>query len=315
MKHLTIISSVILLLATSLISNAQQSKPVPQLQNIKYGEHERNVIDIWFAETNKKTPLVLYIHGGGFTSGSKEKLSAKTLNSLLNAGISVAAINYRLITDAPLPAAHNDAKKALQFIRLNADQWKIDKSRIGLHGGSAGAQICMWLAFSDEMANTESDNPIERESTRVSCVAPFSGQTTMNLEFWESLFKKHLNEGANTQGALDNNSKLVKKRKRMYGGKTMEETNSIANSLSAITLASSDDPAVYMSYNMSPKSKAPKNPKKMKSWIIHHVDFGIALQQKLDQLGVESDLKYPGARTKYVSVVEFFNEHLQKENY
>ena len=170
MKHKTFktVIAIISLLIASNFSNAQKNQlPTPDMANVKYGEHERNVMDVWFADKSKTTPLAIFIHGGGFDYGSKEKLNAKELSQLLKAGISVASINYRYKTIAPLPAAHHDAKQALQFIRSKSESWGIDKDKIGVWGGSAGAQICMWLAFSDEMADAESANPIERESTRV----------------------------------------------------------------------------------------------------------------------------------------------------
>ena len=55
------------------IGKTNGRKP-PTHANVKYGEHERNVFDIWLADSDKPTPLAIYIHGGGFRAGSKEKL-------------------------------------------------------------------------------------------------------------------------------------------------------------------------------------------------------------------------------------------------
>ena len=86
---------------------------------------------------------------------------------------------------APLPTAHHDARRALQFICSGADNWNIDKNKVAAFGGSAGTQICMWLAFTDDMAKPESADPIERESTRLTCVATAGGQTGNSAEFWK----------------------------------------------------------------------------------------------------------------------------------
>jgi len=295
------------------ISFAQKAKPEPSIKNIHYGEHDRNVLDIWFAQSKKNTPLVIYIHGGAFSSGSKEKLNSNTLSQLLEEGISVAAINYRLLSNAPLPAAHNDAKLALQFIRSRAKEWKIDKNKIALFGGSAGAQICMWLAFSDDMANTNSSNPIEQESTRVLCIAPKIGQTTMKREFWNSLAKRHIgniNGKDYTTKVFGNTKQSNTRLMRMFGCKTIEEAMEKAEDVSALDLITADDPPVYMEYYMSPNAAPPSNPKKIKGWLIHHVDFGVALKQKMDELHMEVDLKYPGSQTKYGSIIEFFKAKL-----
>ena len=130
----------------------RNQKMPPTHANVKYGPYERNVLDFWRAESDSPAPLVVFIHGGGFRGGSKRSLNASTLKQLLNAEISVAAIHYRLLGQAKLPAAHHDSRRALQFLRFKSKEWNIDKTRVGAFGGSAGAQICMWLAFHDEMA-------------------------------------------------------------------------------------------------------------------------------------------------------------------
>ena len=133
-------------------SRTSEAKKKPTHANVKYGKHARQVFDIWLADSSSPTPLAIYIHGGGFKGGSKEKLKAAELSQLLKSGISVAAINYRFMTTAPLPTPHHDARRALQYMRSKASEWNIDKNRVAAFGGSAGAQICMWLAFTNVMA-------------------------------------------------------------------------------------------------------------------------------------------------------------------
>ena len=285
----------------------------PDHANVAYGPHERNVFDIWFADAAKKTPLAIYIHGGGFKAGSKEKLDESELNQLLAAGISVAAINYRYISNAPLPAAHNDAKKALQFIRSKAQEWKIDKDRIAAFGGSAGAQICMWLAFSDEMADPKSENPIERESTRLTCVATSGGQTSNERDFYIERIGPLLGEGKTVESLvkpLGGESDPEKVRVATWGAATLEEADQIAKRHTALELISADDPPIFMKYSMSPSAQVPGDPKRVRGWLIHHVVFGTALKEKTDALNLEAHLKYPGAETKYESQVDFFMDKL-----
>ena len=306
LKLLKTINAIIILLIASNFSYAQENKlPTPDIANVKYGEHERNVMDVWFADKSKITPLAIYIHGGGFSAGSKEKIRNNVLAQLLEAGISVASINYRYKTIAPLPAAHNDAKHALQFIRSKAESWRIDKEKIGIWGGSAGAQICMWLAFSDEMADAESTNPVERESTRVTCVATTGGQTTMESDFWV----KHLTKYApGTEAEFNGKTRL-----QTFGVETLEEAGEIAKSISALALISTDDPPIFMQYGMKPNALVPNNMKKARGWIVHHVDFGIALKEKMDGLGVEANLKYPNSKTQYETLDKFLTVKLLEE--
>src|SRR5687768_6235522 len=72
-----------------------RTKPGPDPADVSYGPHQRSVLDLWKATSQRPTPLVVFIHGGGFHSGSKDALSAVLLEGLLARGISVMAVNYR----------------------------------------------------------------------------------------------------------------------------------------------------------------------------------------------------------------------------
>ena len=294
--------------------SSDQGQMAPTRANIKYGEHERNVFDLWLAESKKPTPLAIYIHGGGFISGNKEKVSQQVVKQLLDAGISVASINYRYLSiDTPLPTSHHDARRALQFMRSKAKEWNIDKSRVAAFGGSAGAQICMWLAYSDEMAKPKSKDPIERESTRLTCVATMGGQTTNEREFWKEMITGLMGSEIKTEGLVRPLGGLVdpeKVRMATWGSKTLDKANKKAARHSALNLVSEDDPPIFMSYGMAPSAKPPENKKRLRGWLIHHVNLGIALKEKTDTLKLESYLKYPGADLKYPTQNEFLIDKL-----
>ena len=294
--------------------SSSQGHMVPTHANIKYGEHERNVFDLWLAKSKKPTPLAIYIHGGGFISGNKEKVSQQVVTQLLDAGISVASINYRYLSiDTPLPTSHHDARRALQFMRSKAKEWNIHKSRVAAFGGSAGAQICMWLAYSDEMAKPKSKDPIERESTRLTCVATMGGQTTNEIEFWKEMITGLMGSEINTEGLVRPLGGLVdpeKVRMATWGSKTLDKANKKAARHSALNLVSEDDPPIFMSYGMAPSAKPPENKTRLRGWLIHHVNLGIALKEKTDTLKLEAHLKYPGADLKYPTQNEFLIDKL-----
>ena len=289
----------------------------PTHANVKYGEHERNVFDIWLADHPEPTPLAIYIHGGGFRAGSKEKLNQNVLNELLEAGISVASINYRYLSvNTPLPTSHHDARRALQFMRGNAKEWNIDKKRVAAFGGSAGAQICMWLAYTDDMAKPDSEDPIEHESTRLTCVATSGGQTTNDIEFWQDMIATLLGPDIDPRSfarPLGDITDPEQARIATWGAKTLEEAREIASRHSALALVSADDPPIFMSYGMKPTADPPADKTKVRGWLIHHVNLGIALKGKSDALELEAHLKYPGAETKYQSQVEFFVDKLLRK--
>ena len=161
-------------------------------KDLSYGNHERNVLDLWISNSKINTPLMIYIHGGGFGSGSKESAYRKNnfnrIKKFIENGISFATINYRFKNnDDGILISLNDAKRALQFLRHKSDQFRIDKSKIGVMGSSAGATSSLWLGFFDDMAQLNSDDPIERESTRVSLVVGIAAAHTMDLNKWKEM--------------------------------------------------------------------------------------------------------------------------------
>lgn len=247
----------------------------PTHANIAYGTHERHVLDLWLAKSDKPTPLTVFIHGGGFAHGSKEGLNPRELQELLDAGISVASINYRLLEHAPLPAAHQDATRAVQFLRSKAGEWNLDKTHVGGLGASAGAQLVMYLAFHDDLAMPDSADPVARESSRLACVAPSRGQTSMNRRPTPEVF-----------GTADDAA-----------------TKKIIADIAAVSLISKDDPPVFMRYSMAPDDRTKTNP-------IHHVSYGVELKKLCDKLGVECHLLYPGAKSAYLSDVQFLKAKL-----
>ena len=295
----------ILLFVISLVTvffstaQAQQQAPVPAktYDDVSYGDHPNQVIDFWRADTEEPAPLVVYIHGGGFKAGSHERVDGKVIQQYLDAGIHHASVEYRFIKHARLPASHEDAVRALQFIRSKADDWGIDKNRIAAYGGSAGAQLVAYLAWSDDFADPASDDPVEYESSRLKAVAPLRGQANMDFDWWV---------------------KNIPGYKRKYHGKrdpgdySFIEVRALLNELSIINHISPDDPPTFMSYGMKPDDQVPSNPKRARGWSIHHVNFGIAMEKQLQRAGVEVFLKYPQVELPYKNEVEFLIHHLKK---
>lgn len=110
-------------------------------------------LDLYTPPSAGPRPLVIFIHGGGWTTGMKRTTSnfsdfPGVLAGLAERGFSVAAIEYRLSSEAPFPAAVLDAKAAVRFLRANAARYGIDPGRIAVWGGSAGAHLTAMTALS-----------------------------------------------------------------------------------------------------------------------------------------------------------------------
>ena len=118
---------VLYLLLAGMPAVAQDRKPTHT--NVKYGPHERNVMDVWLAKSAQPAPLLVSIHGGGFRGGNKS-VSPDLLARCLDSGISVAAITYRLSDQAIAPAQFLDSARAIQFLRHKAKEWNFDPKRV-----------------------------------------------------------------------------------------------------------------------------------------------------------------------------------------
>src|SRR2546425_12848075 len=94
------------------------ARPKPTFADVKYGPHERNVLDFWQADAKEPAPVVVAIHGGGFMAGDKSQAAnANAVAEFLRWGISFASVNYRYSTQAPYPAPMLDCARAVQFLR------------------------------------------------------------------------------------------------------------------------------------------------------------------------------------------------------
>lgn len=120
-------------------------------------------------------PAVIYIHGGGFRTGSKEQ-GGRFIESLARAGYLAASINYRLLGVAPYPAAVLDAKQAVRFLRDNASALGIDPNRIGVIGVSAGAHLASMVGASSDVEVFEAD---QQQSSAVACVIAIAGTSDL----------------------------------------------------------------------------------------------------------------------------------------
>ena len=98
-------------------------------------------------------PLVIYIHGGGWLAGHSRQSGAfsdwpATLASLASRGYVVASLNYRLSSEAPFPAAEQDVKTAIRWLRAHASQYGIEKDKVIVWGASAGGHLAALTATS-----------------------------------------------------------------------------------------------------------------------------------------------------------------------
>ena len=175
----------------------------------------------------------------------------------------------------------NDAARALQWLRHNADKYNIDKTRIAAYGGSAGACISMWLAFHDDMADPTSDDPIARESTRLTVAGSQNGQPTLDPRTFYEWFDVD---------TLVPHPALFP----LFGIRSYEETENpefrkLVEDASPITHLDKNDVPVYLAYGgADTRVTETTNPG---TWV-HHARLGIKLKEHMDRLNIECHVQY-----------------------
>ncbi len=287
---------VILLSTISMAADPPADAQKPTVADFVYGsDSERQRFDLWLAESDQPTPLVLMIHGGGWMGGDKSGYGADDARPYLAAGVSVASINYRFILQAmeqgvepPVKACLHDAARALQTLRAHADEWRIDPRRVGATGSSAGACTSLWLALHDDLADADSADPVARQSSRLSCAAVHGAQTSLDpaqLRQWigNAVYGGHAFGFAAPGRSRPEEFELFFARRA--------EVLPWIREYSPIEWVSADDPPIFLDYA---RQKAEPVLRGVEPDPTHSAMYGLRLAQPLAALGVEVVVRYPG---------------------
>ncbi|CAN5167795.1 alpha/beta hydrolase [soil metagenome] len=283
----------------------------PTKENVPYGDHPRQVMDFYQAKSDTPTPVVFCIHGGGWNNGSKDSYRARA-EKYVKAGISVIAINYRMVPEAttrkiepPVKWPLSDAARALQFAKSKAKEWNINPDRIGATGGSAGACSSLWLAFHDDMADPKSNDPIAKQSTRLYTAAVQGAQTTLDPKVCRE-WMPNARYGGHAF-AVEGKYSDVKQ-----FDKFLENRENLAawiKEYSPLSHVSKDDPEVFLEYGAKKppvKGEAQDDP-------THSALYGMILEEKVKAEHAKMVLVYPGhTHEKYKTSADYLMDVLKK---
>lgn len=134
-------------------------------------------LDLYLPTTGTKPfPVVLWIHGGGWQSGTKYLSSTAAQLALVAQGYAIASVNYRLSWEAKFPAQIQDVKASVRWLRANAKRFNLDTARVGAWGASAGGHLAALLGTSNGvLALTDPTLGNASMSERVKAVTDFYG--------------------------------------------------------------------------------------------------------------------------------------------
>lgn len=272
-------------------------------KDIAYDTKQRTQFDIWLPDSNTPTGLVIYTHGGGFSSGDKDFVYSaqqggawdfpSDIRFLLQNKIAFATVRYTLLSTTGekdgIKKPMSDVKRALQYIRYHASDFNIDKSKIILAGNSAGGGTSLWIAFKNEMADIQNSDPVLKESTRVKGVAVREPQASYNIEerWVNDIFVDYKLTWAEI---LANETGNISK---IYGVSSTAEYESAAidayrAEVDMLALFTADDPAIWVDNTLRdvvPPYSAPEIAS-------HHAFHARELKERADAIGVENVVYY-----------------------
>jgi len=132
---------------------------------VTYPEHTVTVV-VYSPDKPGKYPCLLDIHGGGWQARQVES-DKPMMERLAQRGFVTALTTYRLSQEAKFPAALYDCKSTVRYLRANATKFKIDPSRLGVMGGSAGGHLSGLLAMTGGLPQFEGDGPNREQTSAV----------------------------------------------------------------------------------------------------------------------------------------------------
>ena len=150
MKIIISSSKVLLLvLALFITACAHAEQPIRLTKDLNYNAHGQ-MLDIYVPQARDKKTAIMFIHGGGFAQGNKDEWMAYYAAIYAKAGFVTTSINYRLTPNHVFPAAINDTRDALQWMKEHAGEYGYDANKIVLVGYSAGATLALNVGLADD---------------------------------------------------------------------------------------------------------------------------------------------------------------------
>jgi len=279
---------------------------LPDFADVRYGPFEQNLLDLWQADSDRPTPLFVYVHGGGWYSGEKEQvvtdrewLGLDLLGFMLAHGISVASIDYRYTSVAPLPAPVHDAARAIQFLRSRAAEWNLDPKRVAAAGTSAGASTALWLNYHRDLADPGSGSPVDRESTRLCAAVGFWAQTSIDPR----VIGAWIGDQVLNHPVLPS---CVGARNRQEMESRYAEWEDLYREFSPINHVASGAGPVLLIHPRIDAVPAPDP-----DTAIHHSMFGVKLKEKADSVGADCRLLITDApESSTLGPCQFLLKHL-----
>lgn len=140
-------------------------------------------LDIYLPKwINEPVPLLVFIHGGGWRTGKRQDY-LPYLVAFAKKGYVTATVSYRLVKVAPFPAAVQDVKCAVKWLKQHAGDYSFDPDKVVVLGGSAGGHLSMMVGYSADEPALESECDSLQTDSRVSGVVNLYGPADLTTDY------------------------------------------------------------------------------------------------------------------------------------
>jgi acetyl esterase/lipase len=162
------------------ITSRQVPNSVVELKNITYVRYGNRALqlDLYLPKKiQQKIPAIIFVHGGGWRAGYRTNFTSFAI-AMAERGYAAATISYRLSPEAEYPAAIQDAKAAVRWLRQQATQYRINPDQIAIAGGSAGGQIASLAGVTDGISKFDpaiKPSQLQKSSSRVQAIINIDG--------------------------------------------------------------------------------------------------------------------------------------------
>jgi len=304
-------SAIALLIVTASLINADnniskstppsKAIPIPTHSNVSYGSHPHQLMDVHLPSKGRG-PFPVLLWYGGLWEASKH---VPGLNKFLPSGVAVIGVQSRTLNDAmkekiypPISWPMDDACRAVQFVRINAGKWNIDPNRIATGGGSQGALPALYVGCGSDRKDPNSSDPVLRESTKVTCVAAYRSQPSIDPKRMQE-WVPDVKWGAPAFGLSFDES--LRRR---------DELVPIIMKYSPENLVHKGSAAIYFEneWGLKPAGGAITH----ENYMVHSPAWGIGFKALADKAGAKCFNKYPGHPTDgYDDIWDFILKQLR----
>jgi acetyl esterase/lipase len=183
--HCTLSAAVLGICASLCLAAVASAQPARQHKDLVYAhvDGKRLALDLYLPEGVKSPPLLVWVHGGAWTTGSKAGVRPEFVQN----GFAVASVDFRQSTDARFPAQVHDIKAAIRYLRANAATYGYRVDKIAIAGDSSGAHLAALVGVTNghrELEGTIGDSL--NQSSSIQAIVSYYGASDLRTILTQS---------------------------------------------------------------------------------------------------------------------------------